>query len=93
MDPFHEELQGISASQDPLEASLSWIGISSDLLVALRCSLGSFTLVRQLALMPRGAWEDGLQACVLEDRPLNALEMGQAGSTQNRSTNGRDASR
>ena len=62
-----------------------WIGLGQATVDGIRKSVGSFGKVREIVLMPKQDWEDGIaQASVTvtgdETRKLNALEKGQAGS-------------
>ena len=44
------------------DAVIAWVGCSPELMAALRMSAGDFTLVREVCLVPMGAWDTAVTA-------------------------------
>ena len=53
MDPSAQELQTMAT----LEDVYTWVGISAPLRAAIDAAFGSVTLIRQVVLVPRHAWD------------------------------------
>ena len=87
MDPSAQELAAIGT----LESAFVWIGMHEGVVAALRESMGDLQLVREVVLIPQGAWDAGVGAMRFKiageegapaDRALSALELGQVASVR-----------
>ena len=80
MDPTTTELAAMSSLADVL----TWVGIAGDLETSWLRQLGGPTLVRQLVLIPRSAWDAAVLAFAITDtsvtpiavRALTPVELG-----------------
>ena len=87
IDPTTTELAGFANLEDAVE----WIGMSEQVLAALRETVSGFRLMREVALVPRAPWDaaagaarvpvaGGAEEPTPPARPLRALELGQVES-------------
>ena len=89
MDPTTTELQTFAGPNDVL----AWVGMDDPVWQGLCGAMGTFTMVREVVLVPQDAWDAGVRAASVQRpapngtvgplpaaRPLAAIELGQAAS-------------